>query len=187
MMKQLLLAVLLLIPDVSEAADIFGPIQSIQRGSITISNTNTSNTATISSVDLTRTLLEFKGWKADGSSATSNFCKIVLTNATTVTATRVGTSNDCIVEYEVIQYVYPFKSIQAGTIAMTNNNTTGTAALSAVATGKSVIKYLGASTDNATYANCLSSISITSTILVTASRLGNSDNCTVSYMVGETY
>jgi len=82
-------------------------IKSIQRGVITMTAGNGSATATISSVDTAKSFLSFGGSSHDDT-ADSNarqIGKAVLTNATTVTATREGTLTNTLVAYEVIEFV----------------------------------------------------------------------------------
>jgi hypothetical protein len=65
-------------------------IKSIQQGTITFTGTNiTSGTATITSVDTTKAMCLTTGGSQSGTSWLSS--KVILTNATTVTA---STSND---------------------------------------------------------------------------------------------
>ena len=94
------------------------PIKSIQRGTIAFSDSKTSNTATIAAVDTAKTVLNFLGASAGGTHSMDNvgdvygwaetahhFFRLVLTNATTITATR-SADNDVAAEvsYEVIEY-----------------------------------------------------------------------------------
>lgn len=66
-------------------------ISLIQRGTIVIADTDSSNTATISSVDTTRSVESFLGCSAEDTNVPSALARITLTNATTVTANRFGT------------------------------------------------------------------------------------------------
>jgi hypothetical protein len=67
-----------------------GGIKSIQRGTITMVGAATSGTATISSVTTSKTELRFLGSRSadNGGTSGNGFCTVVLTNATTITATR---------------------------------------------------------------------------------------------------
>ena len=64
-----------------------GGIKSIQRGVITISSGSTTNTATITSVDTTKTELRVLGSNSNTNDVTY-LGYAVLPNATTITATR---------------------------------------------------------------------------------------------------
>jgi hypothetical protein len=86
------------------------PIKSIQRGTITIPANATSATATITSVNTSKTMINFLGYNHDTAytSYSPNIVvpRITLTNSTTVTATK-GTSHFAsvtIVSYEVIEF-----------------------------------------------------------------------------------
>ena len=123
-------------------------IKSIQRGTIVITGA-TSNTATITAVDVGNSLLRFLGsWTSDAADTDAqSLVQIVLTNATTITAT-VATSpagNNTTCGYEIVEY-YPgvLKSVQRGqtTAAAT------TQALTAIDTTKTLVYFLG-NTDTA--------------------------------------
>lgn len=82
----------------------FKGIKSIQRGTVSITQPATSNTATITAVDTSKALLSFLGINSDG----TNFgygARIVLTNATTITMTKSGNdTNSNVISYEVVEY-----------------------------------------------------------------------------------
>ena len=79
---------------IAEKLDVLAamsPINSVQYGTVTIASGATSGTATITSVDTSKSVLGFLGFTtAVDSSGVQNrvFPRITLTNATTVTATR---------------------------------------------------------------------------------------------------
>lgn len=81
-------------------------IKSIQAFSITISGGSSSNTATISSVDTTKSQIAYGGVTGGGSTEIrSALVDLVLTNATTVTASRSGaTTNSATAKGFVIEY-----------------------------------------------------------------------------------
>lgn len=83
-------------------------IRSIQRGTITVSETGTSATATISSVNTGKTELRFLGVTslAGGAYLNEGMVYVVLTNATTVTAGRAATfsGNQALVSWELTEY-----------------------------------------------------------------------------------
>jgi len=81
-------------------------IKSIQKGKITIGNSQTSGTATITSVTTSKAFVLPLGVSLNGAEgATAFFCRLELTNSTTVTATRGGTSaNDLTAGYVVIEF-----------------------------------------------------------------------------------
>lgn len=83
-----------------------GGIKSIQRGTITIANLAVSGTAIISSVDTTKAQLKLLGSAGAGSASTSAdvAVRVVLTNATTVTATRGGNNLSVTVAFELTEW-----------------------------------------------------------------------------------
>ena len=79
-------------------------ITGVQRATITIASGNPSNTATITEVDLTKSVL-FKLGVRSGGSLNDCCCHIELTDSTTVTATRLVTSGNTIVSFEVLEFL----------------------------------------------------------------------------------
>lgn len=78
-------------------------IKSIQRGTIALVGVD-SNTATITSVDTTKSVLRHLGQITNGTSVPDGQCHLVLTNATTITATKSSANNNATVSYEVVEY-----------------------------------------------------------------------------------
>jgi len=120
-------------------------IESIQRGTIAL-NTGVSNTqtATINSVDMSRSRLVMLGMSMNGGTVNNQGpTRIAFTNATTITANVPGgggggTINT--ISYEVVQYLPGvIKSIQRGT-ALGNS---GTAAITEVNTARTMVDHLG--------------------------------------------
>ena len=81
-----------------------GGVKSIQRGSILLSAAVASNTATITSVDTTKATIEIIGSVTSCTDLASTSIALALTNATTVTATRTGTTNSGTVYFQVTEY-----------------------------------------------------------------------------------
>lgn len=89
----------------SNSSQFFGGIKSIQRGTISMSSGgSTSGTATITSVDTTKTELRILGASNDAVVDTTAIARVVLTNATTITATRSGTSGTSVVSWELTEF-----------------------------------------------------------------------------------
>ena len=88
------------------ATALFGAgVKSVQTGTIVITATNLTNTATISSVNTAKSVVLFGGWTTDNTSGTLVFAPyLTLTNATTVTATRSTISNTTTVSYTVLEF-----------------------------------------------------------------------------------
>jgi|SRR5688572_19633801 len=85
--------------DALEAASV---IDHVEYGDVAVNNGNSSGTATIAAVDTTKAFLSYLG--ANGS-ATNHVFKITLTNSTTITATRDGTSGDATVNFCIVEFV----------------------------------------------------------------------------------
>jgi len=145
-------------------------IKSIQTGSITIADLTSSNTATITSVDLNNSII-IHGGRNTGSTNTfvNQECRVALTNATTVTVSRSGSSAVNVVGYTVIEF-YPgvIRSVQRGTITINSTNTSATATITAVDTTKSVVFWLGSDASSngsltAAYLTLTNSTTVTST------------------------
>jgi hypothetical protein len=84
-----------------------GVIRRIQTGTIAITDTNASNTATITAVNTAKSAVIYLGNISDVNVTTdrrSEIPRLALTNSTTVTATRVGTGGAITVGYEVVEY-----------------------------------------------------------------------------------
>jgi hypothetical protein len=120
-----------------------GGIKSVQRGTISIAGAS-SNTATISAVDVTNSVLSWGGsFDAAGTQFALGCARVALTNATTVTATRASSDVAATtVHYEVVEY-FPgtIKNVQRGTI--TNDSATKDATITAVDVNKASATYLG--------------------------------------------
>lgn len=88
-------------------------IKSLQRGLISMSTAQTSNTATITSVNTAATIANYLNFWNSGTASNTYDIKaatIQLTNATTITSNRHGTSSTTdSVSYEAIEFV-PFKA-----------------------------------------------------------------------------
>ena len=72
----------------SPSSQMSGIIKSIQRGTIAISGSNTSNTATISSVNMAKAVLIKLGSKSESNEARHADTLLTLTDATTITCER---------------------------------------------------------------------------------------------------
>ena len=174
-------------------AGVSGIIESIQQISITIAGGTSSNTATITSVDTSRSLLLYNGQTTalTGDTEGEQFGGPItsvrggLTNATTVTATRGGTSATPVTAYYT---VVQFKSgattqIQKGTIAL-SAATSNTATITSVDTSRSVAFHNGWSTATASRGTTPGTIVLTNATTVTA-QVNGASNITVAYTVVE--
>ena len=82
-----------------------GAIKSIQRGVISITGSSTSATATITAVNTGKTELRLLGCSGASSAIEQTLSDIVLTNSTTITATRGGgAGTSARVSWELTEY-----------------------------------------------------------------------------------
>ena len=84
----------------------FSAIKSIQQGAITLAGV-ASNTATITSVDTSKTVLIPLGAHHAGNTIslpTDRLVKLALTSATVVTAARQGTTGTITVNFVVVEF-----------------------------------------------------------------------------------
>lgn len=164
-------------------------VRSLQRGTITIVGA-TTNTAAITSVDVNNSRLRNLGYSNNnGAGAPQSSCvRLTLTNATTITATHdVDVGDTGIVSYEIIEY-WPgvIRSVQRGTITITGA-ATGTAAITAVTTGKTELDNLG-NQPAANLDTLLARLVLTNTTTITATRSSAAaTNTIVGYQAVEWY
>lgn len=166
-------------------------IASIQRGVISLNNLTTAN-ATINPVNLASSIIIYGGVQAAGGSGNPSIahCKVVLADATTVTATVVtANANTRNVEYTVIEFMPGvIRSIQQGTITVAGAAVSNTATITEVNPAKSLCFHDGFTTD---YAGALSDaslnsrMSLTNGTTVTFYNATASDNRVGSYVVVE--
>lgn len=165
-------------------------IKSIQRGTITL-NGVASNTATITAVATTNTELVYLGCSYDTDVADEQQyeCRVMLTNATTVTANRGGTSGTAIASFEVIEYATGvLRSVQRGTISL-SGATSNTATVSAVDTTRCRLTSLGTSdTSGAPQgfgSRFRARLALTNATTITATKGVANDTTTVAYQLLE--
>lgn len=77
-------------------------IKSVQRGVTLINAASYTATATITAVTTTKATVKFLGMRTGGDY--THVAHVVLTNSTTITLTKVGTTNDVYVSWEVVEY-----------------------------------------------------------------------------------
>lgn len=93
---------------ISSGASAFtGIINRIQYGAVSLSAAS-SATATVTSVNTAKSVLVYLGATVNGTAAAAAsdnwFCRLTLTNATTVTAYRVGSTGICIVSFCLVEF-----------------------------------------------------------------------------------
>ncbi len=153
MNKFILIALLLLGTFAIPTSATYTPtaIRSIQQGGISIAIGQLTNTATISAVTVANTAVAANIYSiasASGIAVKGDFCRLELTNSTTLTATRealagAGTADSgCSLYYTVFEFVGNF--VKSRNTGATNAVFTTTASLSpAVVVAKSACFYAG--------------------------------------------
>lgn len=168
-----------------------GFVRSIQTSTIDLNNV-TSNTATITVVNLTNTILIPKGQTHNlaGSNSDTSMAHLVLTNSTTVTASRfTGEATAYPVGFTAIEF-FPgiLRSVQAAVIEL-NGGTSQTATILSVNTTKAWVIHLGSKYNNAASSNAQnrdSLLTLTNATTVTASIAANpAASHLTSFMVAE--
>lgn len=165
-------------------------IKSVQQDIVLIGAASTSGTQTISAVVLANSVLNYLSWASDAPAVTvkeDNFL-LELTNSTTITASHDTAGQNIAGEFQVVEY-WPgvLKSVQRGTITITNGNNANTAAITAVNTAKSSITFLGQKSSGTAVVDYRARLGLSSSTIVTATRVGTTDDITVGYQVVEWY
>ena len=164
-------------------------IKSIQHVQITIAASSTSNTATITSVDTNYTAILLSGFQSGTSTSSANaFPRAVLTNATTVTATRdTSSTNTVTISVAVIEFQswVLASNVQRGTISLTSV-ASNTATISSVTTSRAVVLSGGYTTTTGGSSTSLyTNLELTNSTTVTAARTGTTGTNVVAYSVVE--
>lgn len=101
----------------------------VQEGTITISSGNASNTATITSLDTSKTFIAHGGMSTSNTyqGEHRNQCSLELTNSTTVTAKRtvIGSTADQVIQYYAVEML-DGSTVESGTTTIANGSTTPT-------------------------------------------------------------
>lgn len=161
----------------------------VQQFSITIASGQTTGTATINAVGSGAFIL-FGGVNPSiDNNPAEDFAYLTLTNSTTITATRnTGTSGTvvitgCIIDGDTTNLI---KSVQYGTISLTNGSVSGTTIISSVTNANTAVHLLGWESNNTTYSgNSENPILNLSGTTLTASRQNSVGNLTVGYVIIE--
>ena len=128
-------------------------INSIQYGSITIEDTDLSDTATINSVDTSKAAVFFLGSHGSEDPIHNNLARLVLTNATTVTAFRDHglngqsmTLNFCHIEFST-----GINSVQQNTVTIPGLQTQADQTITEVDPSKAILFFCGVTTVSAEF------------------------------------
>lgn len=169
-------------------------VRSVQRGTVTIGGAAASNTATITSVNTANSVVRLLWMTSDATSGTAfvHTGWIILTNATTVTATRNGASGvQVVIGFEVTEF-WPsvIRSVQRGSITIGAAAITNTATITAVNINKAGLTWLGQQTSETNDSDSYTKLALTNATTVTAARTGTggaAGSTTVSYEVVDWY
>lgn len=162
-----------------------------QYGTVTLASV-ASNTATITSVDITKAVIIYLGMStSNGGLSTSVWTNVELTNSTTVTATRTGTTGTNVVSFCVLEFTTTvMKTVQQRSITLTDAGTAPTDTITSVTTGNTLLFYGGASIGNAGPNNSMHYLSLTNGTTVTLTRSGTNTStriikyCVLEFQVG---
>lgn len=162
----------------------------VQYGTITIANGTSSNTATITAVGtLANSTVHILGQTTDNTTSnTSNHqAELDLTNTTTVTATRNGTTNAVTVSFCVVEWQGAvIQSIQKMHPTLNSSSLTDNETISAVTMANSIILFAGVTSSGTTHSGCLEALQLTTTTNVQFKRESTAlGNHTVRYTVVE--
>jgi hypothetical protein len=169
------------------AAGATAYVTSVQHAAITIANGQTVGTATISSIDTTKTFLIYLGSNNDSNNGGNvTRARVTLTNATTVTATRntLSAGQSVIVNVVIVECDSNLiDSVEYGSVSI-SASTTGTATISSVTTTRSVAIPLGFTTTSTSTspADWHAAVTLTNSTTVTAN-VTNSVTDTVNFVV----
>jgi len=165
-------------------------ITSAQTGTVVITSGLTTNTASITAVDPDNSVVIFGGQSGASANTVGNnfFSYLELDDASTVRATRKGTTGILTVQYTVLEFTSDAMAavVQKGIIDITSG-TTGTDTITAVGS-TAVVLYLGScstSTGTSGVHSCSVELTDSTTITATAGVSVSSNTLTVSYMVLE--
>ena len=162
-------------------------IQSIQYGYVQIYDAAELHEH-ITSVDLTKTIIFSLGQYAQNGTWTIGASRLALTNATTITATRISTSSLYVNHYfMVVEFSKGVKSVQKGTIIIIPTKTSNTATIDTIDTTKSILSHLGISCnlDTGPSFDSIPHLILTNATTITARRATDLGTVTVSFMILE--
>lgn len=141
-------------------------------------NAATSGTATITSIDPNNSIVFYGGMQtAEGANVSPKvaLATCVLTNSTTITATRNASTGDVASAAFIVVEFMPgiIKSLQRGTIVIATSAASNTATITTVATGKTLLIMCGSnsSADNSSFAgDYVAKTVLTNATTITATR-----------------
>jgi hypothetical protein len=179
--------------NIKSSANIFGVVgtftgvKSIQYVTIALGVNDTSKTASISSVDTTKSIICFLGnYITTSSNAGFNYTstRVELTDATTVTAYRYASSavantvSAVVIEFETAV----INSKQSGTITLPLGTATATATITSVNAVKSLLIFCGSTTNTVSgLQHHFTNITLTNGTTITANRYATSSDVVLGW------
>ena len=156
-------------------------VKNIQYGTIT-----GSSTATISTVVVENSIILWGGNDtSDNSATTSGFSSCVLTNSTTVSLAATAVNN--VGAFCVLEFLPGMvKSAGSGQISVNGVNS-ATATITSVNTSKTILTFLGQTTNDGTPSAQWCRLALTNSTTITASRTFNSNLVNIRYSYLEFY
>jgi hypothetical protein len=171
-----------------------GFLQSLQTGTVAITNGNATATASLSpAVNVNNAWLIPMGYTStEAAGALTDFnAFITLTNATTVTGTRTGTTQLLTPRFALLEFVPGVvRSIQYGTVVLTTV-ASATATIAAVMAAKTIVTPLGFSTNAGTGgiagSQCDLDVVLTNPTTITVTGNNSVNTYTVGFVAVELY
>lgn len=166
-------------------------IKSAQQRSVSLSTNSTSPTDTITSVTANNTMLFYGGVNSAVSAANSAMHYLTLTNGTTVTLPRQGTSTSTrVIKYCVVEFQSGIlnQAVQRGTTDLATPNSSNTSTITSVSTSKAFINFCNFDTSNSSTTDAsitLPDVVLTNSTTVTANRNSTTGDVLTAWEVAE--
>lgn len=160
------------------------PTISIQYGTVSITGTNTTGTATITGVTTANAAVHYLGHRTMNSGSPNGARgRLDLTNGTTVTATRnTGGGTTETYDFMILEYASGIiRSNQTITVTITGTSTSGTATITSVTTANAIVIYQNGTTawTGADMREAEDSCTLTDSTTVTCYREGTNSRTTI--------
>lgn len=167
----------------------FGAGASVQRGSVTIADAATSNTASLSAVATGRTwIVHSQRYTGTGQVGSSTLAREALTNATTITFTRGASTSDLVIEWQAVEFATDADgTVQRGEVTVSSTTSLTDVTLGTAVTLARAFPWVAMSTGTAGPQpnNLLVQASLTSTTNLRVQRSGTSNTNVHSWQVVE--
>ena len=146
-------------------------IESVQEAVVTIANPDNTDTATITSVDTSNTLMLWGGMELTGSVTERHMATVRLTNGTTITGDRDDGTQTTEVMVTAVEFIEgEVTSAQRNRVTFGAGNTTADDTVTSVDTDITLLSYLGVETPNTTETNSYTRLSLENSTTVRGTR-----------------